>query len=93
MIMVRARLNEGRNMSNYRWTVLFTSLYAFVTFAFALQTGPPLMKEIIHKFNVSHVQAGLAISMVVVPGIVLAMPAGFLTDRLGIKIAGAISAH
>jgi len=75
----------------YRWVVLFTSLYAFVTFAYALQIVPPLMQTIIDEFVVSHVQAGLLISVVVIPGIFLAVPAGVLTDRYGVKLTGSIS--
>lgn len=79
-------------MSRYRWVVLFSSFYAFVAFAFALQIVPPLLGTIIDEFGVSHAQAGLSISMVVIPGIFLAIPAGILTDRYGIKLAGSISA-
>lgn len=75
----------------YRWIVLFAPSYAFVTFAFALQTVPPLMSPMIHEFNISHVQGGLLMSMAVIPGIFLATPAGMLVDRYGVKLSGLLS--
>jgi MFS family permease len=71
--------------------VLSASFYAFVTYAFALQIVPPLMKTIILEFEINHSQAGLLMSMVVIPGILLSIPAGILTDRYGIKLTGIIS--
>lgn len=82
---------EDRTVSRYRWVALFASFYAFVTFAFALQLAPPLMRPIIHEFNVSHAKAGLLMSMVMIPGIFLAIPAGMLVDRYGVRLTGSIS--
>lgn len=78
-------------MFRYRWVVLFASFYAFVTFAFALQVVPPLMRSIIHEFDISHVDAGLLMSVVVIPGILLAIPAGILVDRYGVRLTGSVS--
>lgn len=78
--------------SNYRWIILFSSFYAFLTFAFALQIVPPLMGSIMHEFDVTYGYAGLLMSMVVIPGIFLALPAGIIADRYGVKLAGSISA-
>lgn len=78
--------------SNYRWIILFSSFYAFVTFAFALQIVPPLIGSIMQEFNITYGYAGLLMSMVVIPGIFLALPAGIIADRYGVKLAGSISA-
>lgn len=83
---------EIKAKSNYRWIILFSSFYAFVTFAFALQIVPPLMGSIMHEFDVTYGYAGLLMSMVVIPGIFLALPAGIIADRYGVKLAGSISA-
>lgn len=78
-------------MFRYRWVVLFASFYAFVTFAFALQVVPPLMRSIIHEFDIGHVDTGLLMSVVVIPGILLAIPAGILVDRYGVRLTGSVS--
>lgn len=75
----------------YRWAVLFASFYVFVTFAFALQEAPPLIDPIMDEFNVGHAEAGLLMSMVMIPGIFLAIPFGVLVDRYGIRPMGFVS--
>jgi MFS family permease len=49
------------------------------------------MKPIILEFGIGHAPAGLLMSMVVVPGIFLAIPAGMLVDRFGVKFTAASS--
>jgi len=88
----KADPNEVTAISIYRWIILLSSFYAFVTYAFALQIVPPLMGSIIKEFNVTHGYAGLLMSMVVIPGIFLALPAGIFADHYGVKLAGSISA-
>jgi len=78
-------------MSQYRWVALFASFYSFATFAFALQVIPPMMGQMIHEFGISHAQGGLLMSLVMVPGIFLAIPAGILVDRYGVRPTGIIS--
>ncbi len=71
--------------------MLFASFYAFVTFAFVLQLVPPLMRPIIREFDIGHADAGLLMSIVVIPGILLAVPAGVLVDRYGVRLTGSMS--
>ncbi len=78
-------------MPEYRWIVLFSALYAFIAFAFALQIVPPLANTIIATFGISNAQTGLLISAVVIPGIFLALPSGILTDRFGVRLTGSFS--
>lgn len=78
-------------MPRYRWIVFFASFYVFVSYAFILQAVPPLMRPMIHEFNISHAQAGLLMSMAVIPGIFLAIPSGLLVDRYGVKPLGFLS--
>lgn len=65
----------------YRWAILFTSLYVFTVYAFVLQIVPPLIQPIIKEFNISNTQAGLLMSIVMVPGIFLSLPAGLFLGR------------
>jgi MFS family permease len=74
-----------------RWAVLFASSYAFVAFAFSLQSMPPLIGAIMQEYSIDNAQAGLLMSSVVMPGIFLAIPAGILIERYGIRIVGSIS--
>lgn len=94
---VKERINKrGLNevaltLPNYRWIILLSSFFAFVTFAFTLQIVPPLISSIMREFNITYGYAGLLMSVVVIPGIFLALPAGVITDCYGVKLAGSMS--
>jgi len=81
-------LGEGER-PQYRWAVLFASFYAFVAYAFAFQTAPPLISSIKLEFNILlDVEAALIMSMVLVPGIFLSLPAGFFVKKYGVRRIG-----
>ena len=78
-------------MSNYRWAVLFACFLAFVAYAFSFQSMPPLLSRVAGEFNISEAQAGLLMSIAVIPGIVLALPTGFIVNRYGFRRLGFVS--
>lgn len=73
---------------NYKWFILFASFLAFVAFAFNFQLTPPLIPSIIEEFGISHTQAGLLMSIVLLPGIFFSLPAGLVVEKFGIKNIG-----
>jgi predicted MFS family arabinose efflux permease len=75
----------------YRWAVLFATVLAFTMYAFALQSVPPLLKQFQAIFNIDAVTAGLLMSMVVIPGIILAIPAGILVGKYSFRKLGFLS--
>lgn len=75
-------------LSRHRWVVLLAAFYTFVAFAFAFQEAPPLMDSIMHEFKISHAEAGLLMSIVMIPGIFLGIPIGALVGRYGVKLTG-----
>ena len=75
----------------YRWAVLFATVLAFTMYAFALQSVPPLLQQFQAIFNIDAATAGLLMSMVVLPGIVLAIPAGILIGKYSFRKLGFIS--
>lgn len=75
----------------YRWVVLFASFYTFVAYAFVLQLVPPLIMSIEGEFGISDTEAGLLMSMVVIPGIFLALPLGIMIDKFGARRIGVMS--
>jgi predicted MFS family arabinose efflux permease len=78
-------------LSNYRWAVLFACFLAFVAYAFSFQSMPPLLVRVADEFDVSEVQVGLLMSIAVIPGIVLALPTGFIVNRYGFRRLGFVS--
>ena len=81
------KVGEGER-PRYRWAILFACFYAYVAFAFALQQGPPLIPYFIEEFEISHAEAGLVMSAVLVPGVFLSLPAGLFVERYGVKRMG-----
>ncbi|UCB60865.1 MAG: MFS transporter [Candidatus Bathyarchaeota archaeon] len=66
--------------------------YAFVAYGFVFQAVPPLIDVLTEQFSIaSAAQAGLLMTIVVVPGIFLSLPAGLIADRYGFKGLGVAS--
>lgn len=76
--------NES-GQSGYRWVVLFVSLYAFIAYAFSLQIASPLLEPFTEEFGISFTEASLVVSIVLLPGILLGLPAGLFVNRYGAK--------
>ncbi len=74
-----------------RWAVLFASFFAFVAFAFAFQSMPPLSTYVTADFGVNEAEFGLLMTIVMVPGIFLALPSGLLVNRYGFRLLGFLS--
>jgi MFS family permease len=70
------------------WVVLFVSLFAFMAFAFAFQVVPPLIPSIMDEFGVSNAEVALMMSIVLIPGIFLGLPAGAFVDKYGARRVG-----
>jgi predicted MFS family arabinose efflux permease len=78
---------EGER-SRYRWAVLFASFYAFIAFAFAFQEVPPLFDSIREAFGITNIEAGLLMSVVLLPGVFLSLPAGLFVEKYGVRRIG-----
>lgn len=78
--------------SNYSWVILFVAVLGFVLFNFAFQSVPPLLNSLQVIFNVDNSTAALLMSLVVIPGVFLALPAGMLINKHGFRKIGGISA-
>jgi predicted MFS family arabinose efflux permease len=75
----------------FKWVVLFSTLLAFVAYAFGFQVVPPLMTSIITEYGVSNAEAGLLMSCVLIPGIILSIPVSMVMDRYGVKATGGVA--
>jgi len=76
---------EDEEAPRYKWVVLIVSLLAFVAFAYGFQIAPPLIPYILREFGISNTQAGLLMSFVLIPGILLSLPVILIIDRYGAK--------
>jgi len=62
-----------------------------LAFALVFQSIPPILRLIVSEMNISHAQAGLLMSLFASPGIFIAIPAGILSDRVGLRKLGLVS--
>ena len=74
-----------------KWATLFASFLAFVAYAFGFQVVPPLMTAIVQEFGVSNAEAGLLMSFVLLPGIILSIPVSIAMERYGARVTGGIA--
>jgi MFS family permease len=86
------RESMEKNSNNYSWVILFVAVLGFVLFNFAFQSVPPLLNSLQVIFNVDNSTAALLMSLVVIPGVFLALPAGMLINKHGFRKIGGISA-
>lgn len=71
--------------------MLCASFFAFVAFALVFQMMPPLLKTVEYDFGISDTTSGLLMSVVMVPGIFLALPFGLLVNKYGVRLFGFLS--
>jgi MFS family permease len=81
-----------KNNNKYCWVILSVAVFGFVLFNFAFQSVPPLLNSLQVIFNVDNSTAALLMSLVVIPGVFLALPAGMLINKHGFRKIGTISA-
>ena len=71
---------------------MFVAVLGFVLFNYGLQSVPPLLNQFQALFGIDNATAGLLMSLVVIPGIFLALPAGLLINKYGFRKIGFFSA-
>jgi predicted MFS family arabinose efflux permease len=69
----------------YQWVVLIVTLLVFVAYAFSFQIIPPLIPSILSEFGISNTEAGLLMSIVLVPGLIFSIFISLAIGKLGVK--------
>lgn len=75
----------------YAWVVLFVVFLASVAAPLNQFKVPPLMPVLMETFRLSLSQAGWLMSVFAFTGLILALPAGVILQKLGPKTAGLIA--
>src|SRR5512133_2336666 len=75
----------------YAWAILAVLCIASVASALNQFKVPPVLPVLIREFNLSLSNAGMLMSLFSVTGLLLALPAGFIQQRLGLKTTGLIA--
>ena len=77
--------------SAYAWVILAVLYIASVASALNQFKVPPVLPVLIQAFNLSLSSAGMLMSVFSFTGFLLALPAGFILRRLGLKATGMIA--
>lgn len=75
----------------YAWSIVFALYMVTLSATLNLFKVPPLMVTLNNEFNVSFVETGDLMGIFSIMGFVLALPAGFILKRFGIKMTALIS--
>jgi len=75
----------------YAWVVLFALYMATLASPLNLFKLPPVMIIVKNAFKLTDPQSGDLMSIFSIMGFVLAVPAGFILKRFGIKLTGLVS--
>src|SRR5512135_1358497 len=77
--------------SAYAWVILAVLYIASVASALNQFKVPPVLPILIRAFHLSLSNAGMLMSIFSFTGFLLALPAGFILQRLGLKTTGMIA--
>ena len=80
---------KGRSGSH--WFVLFIIVLFSVAAPLAQFKVPPVMPILMHVFSLSAGKAGLLMSIFALTGLILALPGGFIYQRLGFRTTGLVA--
>jgi predicted MFS family arabinose efflux permease len=78
-------------VSRYRWVILFLSLLSCTIYQFSLFSVAPMIPQLMGVFGVNDASAGLLVSIVIIPGAILAIPTGGILNKIGFRLSGTIA--
>jgi len=74
-----------------RWWILGLAHMSALSYALTLQMIPPILGSLVSQMGMSHTQAGALMGLFTLPGVFVAIPGGYLADRLGPRRMGVLS--
>ena len=86
-----AKQSAPAAIDKYAWVILLVVFLASVAAPLNQFKVPPLMPVLMDTFRLNLSQAGMLMSVFAFTGLILALPAGIITQKLGPKIAGLIA--
>lgn len=83
--------DKANTAPGYAWTILGVVFLASVAAPLNQYKVPPMMPVLMETFHVSLTMAGMMMSIFAVTGLILAIPAGIILQKLGSKTTGLIA--
>lgn len=86
--MTRSEHKAVSSVPRYAWVILLVVWLAGMAAPLNQFKVPPVLPVLIHAFNLDLASAGMLMSVFAITGLILALPAGFILQRFGPKVAG-----
>lgn len=83
--------DKSISVPRYAWVILGVVFLASVAAPLNQFKVPPLVPVLMESFRLTLSQAGLLMSVFAFTGLILALPAGFILQKLGLKTTGLIA--
>lgn len=78
-------------IQKYAWVILLVAYLASIAAPLNQNKVPPLMPILLDAFQINLGTAGLLMSVFALTGFLLALPAGFILQKWGLKVTGVIA--
>jgi predicted MFS family arabinose efflux permease len=75
----------------YAWVILFVTMLAGVTTTINQFKVPPVLPVLMEKFQMDLSSAGLLMSIFAITGLVMALPAGVILQKMGARFSGLVA--
>jgi predicted MFS family arabinose efflux permease len=86
--MMRAVQNE---LASRRWLILASTVVSFLSVGVTFFAVPPLIPELVARFNLSRLAIGVLMGAISVPAILFSIPLGAAIDRWPARAAGNVA--
>jgi len=83
--------NNNGSFNRYAWIILAVVYLASFAATMMLNKVSPMVVNLTDEFGVSLSQVGLLMSMLGLTGLILAIPAGIILQRLGLRTTGSVA--
>jgi len=78
-------------LSFRRWKILFASVLSFFSVGATFFAVPPLIPELIRRFDLGHMEIGILMGAIAIPAVLLSIPLGAAVDRLPTRRSGEVA--
>jgi predicted MFS family arabinose efflux permease len=79
---------ERSIVPSYAWVILAVTMLAGICAPFSQFKVPPVMPVLMETFHIDLTSAGMLMSIFAITGLIVALPAGLILQRFGLKISG-----
>jgi MFS family permease len=82
--------NPFEKVPRFRWVILAIVMFSGLVVAFVYSALPPVMPLVINDLQITYAEAGLLVTAVGIPMIIISLPIGITADRYGAKLFGMV---